>query len=50
MAEAAGVEAKDNCIVDAGRYATTLVNVTSSAKLSDGSQSIASWGKCPHGV
>ena len=46
MTEAAAVEAEDNCIVDVGRHATTLVKTTPTANFSSGSQSIASWGAC----
>jgi hypothetical protein len=46
MTDATAIEAEDNCIVDVGRYATTLVKVTSTANVSSGSQSIASWDAC----
>ena len=46
MTEADGVEATGNCIVSHGTYATTLVNVTATVSVAQGSQSAASWSQC----
>ena len=47
MTQADNIIASGNCIVGAGKYATTLVNITSTAApLAPGSQSTASWSQC----
>ena len=47
MTEADGLDVRANCILGAGEYATTLVNVTpTAAPLAPGSQSAASWSEC----
>lgn len=42
------VTARDNCIIGAGEYATTLVNITPTVTLWPGSQSVHSWSTCRH--
>ena len=47
MTQADNIVASGNCIVGAGKYATTLVNISSTAApLAPGSQSTASWSQC----